>query len=222
MFVNEEDLSMDKCCETVKKPDECCDVKDGKHGWDCRYRQILWVILLINAGMFFVELGSGIYSGSQSLLADAIDFFGDAANYGISLYVLNKSVNWRAGASMLKGGTMGLFGLWLIGSIIYKAIFAEVPKAEVMGVVGFVALLANVICAALLYKYRNGDSNRESVWICSRNDAIGNIAVMLAAAGVFASGTKWPDLLVASIMASLALHGALRIIKKARTELTVS
>lgn len=212
---------MAKCCEEVKKPDECCEVKDGKHGWDCRYRQILWVILLINAVMFVVELGSGIYSGSQSLLADAVDFFGDAANYGISLYVLNKSVKWRAGASLLKSGTMGLFGIWIVGSIIYKAIFADIPKAEVMGIIGFTALIANVVCAALLYKYRSGDSNRESVWICSRNDAIGNIAVMLAASGVFITGTKWPDLLVAAIMAGLALQGAWRIIRKAKLELTI-
>lgn len=210
---------MAKCCEEVKKPDECCEVKDGKHGWDCRYRQILWVILLINAVMFVVELGSGIYSGSQSLLADAIDFFGDAANYGISLYVLNRSINWRAKASIIKGSTMGLFGLWILGSTVYKALTTGVPQAEVMGVIGFMALIANVVSAILLYKYRSGDSNRESVWICSRNDAIGNIAVMLAAAGVFITGTKWPDLLVAAIIAGLALNGSWRIIRSARVEL---
>ena len=192
---------------------------EGDHGWDCRYRQILWVILLINAAMFVVELSSGIYSGSQSLLADAIDFFGDAANYGISLYVLNKSVTMRAKASLLKGSTMGLFGLWILGSTLYKAFVTGIPHAEVMGAVGFLALIANVTSAALLYKYRKGDSNRESVWICSRNDAVGNIAVMLAAAGVFATGTKWPDLLVAAVMAGLALNGSRRIIRSALGEL---
>lgn len=192
---------------------------EGAHGWDCRYRQILWVILIINAAMFVVELGSGIYSGSQSLLADAIDFFGDAANYGISLYVLNKSVTMRAKASLLKGSTMGLFGLWILGSTLYKALVTGVPQAEVMGAVGFLALIANVVCAGLLYKYRRGDSNRESVWICSRNDAVGNVAVMLAAAGVFATGTKWPDLLVAAVMAGLALNGSRRIIRSALGEL---
>lgn len=209
----------DKCCESVKKPDDCCDMPEGEHGWDCRYRQILWVILIINAAMFVVELSSGIYSGSQSLLADAIDFFGDAANYGISLYVLNKSVTMRAKASLLKGSTMGLFGLWILGSTLYKAFVTGIPHAEVMGAVGFLALIANVASAALLYKYRKGDSNRESVWICSRNDAVGNIAVMLAAAGVFATGTKWPDLLVAAVMAGLALKGSRRIIRSALAEL---
>ncbi|WP_428079956.1 cation transporter [Candidatus Pelagibacter sp.] len=210
---------MANCCEEVKKPDECCETTNEEHGWDCRYRQILWAILLINAVMFFVEIASGIYSGSQSLLADALDFFGDAANYAISLYVLNKAVNIRAKASLIKGSTMGVFGLWVLGSTVYKAIFAELPKAEVMGVIGFLALVANVVSAMLLYKYRSGDSNRESVWICSRNDAIGNIAVMLAALGVFVTGTKWPDLLVAAIIAGLALNGSWRIIRSARKEL---
>ncbi len=209
---------MGDCCET-ENPIDCCEMPKGKHGWDCRYRQILWIILVINAVMFVIELGSGIYSGSQSLLADAIDFLGDAANYGISLYVLNKSITMRAKASLIKGYSMGIFGLWIIGSTLYKAFVTGLPHAEVMGAVGFIALIANIVCAALLYKYRDGDSNRESVWICSRNDAIGNIAVMLAAAGVFATGTKWPDLFVAAIMAALALHGSWKVIRTANNEL---
>lgn len=209
----------DQCCEPIKDPADCCDMPEGDHGWDCRYRQILWIVLLINAGMFLTEIVSGFYSGSQSLLADALDFFGDAANYGISLYVLNKSITMRARASLLKGSTMGLFGLWVIGSTLYKAFVVGLPKAEVMGAIGLLALIANLSCAALLYKYRKGDSNRESVWICSRNDAIGNIAVMLAAAGVFVTDTKWPDLLVASIIAGLALNGARRVIRSAVSEL---
>jgi len=212
-------LQMGNCCEEIKKTDTCCQSKDGKHGWDCPYRKILLIILLINAVMFVVELISGAYSGSQSLLADAIDFFGDAANYGISLYVLNKSIESRAKASMIKGTTMALFGIWILGSTFYKAFSETLPQAEIMGIVGFLALIANVICAILLYKYRSGDSNRESVWICSRNDAIGNIAVMIAALGVFASETKWPDLIVAFIMAGLAISGANKIIKKARNEM---
>jgi len=205
------------CCET-EKPTDCCDAVTGEHGWDCRYRQILWTILFINAGMFFVEIASGIYSGSQSLMADALDFFGDAANYAISIYVLNKPITTRSRASLIKGYTLGAFGLWIIGSITYKALVVGLPQAEVMGIVGFLALVANLISAALLYKYRSGDSNRESVWICSRNDAIGNTAVMLAAGGVFLTGTKWPDLLVAGIIASLALSGARSIIRSARKE----
>jgi Co/Zn/Cd efflux system component len=213
---------MGNCCEKFKKPDECCKTLNGEHGWDCRYLQILWIILLVNAGMFVVEIASGIYSGSQSLLADALDFFGDAANYGISLYVLNRSVNWRAKASIIKGSTMGLFGLWILGSTVYKALTTGAPQAEVMGLIGLLALIANVFSAMLLYKYRMGDSNRESVWICSRNDAIGNIAVVLAAGGVFITGTKWPDLLVAIVIAGLALNGAWKIITKAKYELAVN
>lgn len=212
----------DQCCKSTENPTDCCDMPEGAHGWDCRYRRILWTVLLINAAMFAVETASGIYSGSQSLLADALDFLGDAANYGISLYVLNKAVSVRAKASLLKGGTMGLFGLWVIGSTLYKAFVSGLPQAEVMGAVGFAALIANVVCAALLFKDRKGDSNRESVWICSRNDAIGNIAVILAAAGVFATGTKWPDLLVAAIMATLALGGAWQIVRSARSELATN
>lgn len=208
-----------KCCEAIKKPKACCDMKDGTHGWDCRYRQILWVILIINATMFFVEISSGFYSGSQSLLADALDFLGDAANYGISLFVLNKSVSSRAQASLLKGGSMGAFGLWIIGSTVYKVFVVGAPQAEVMGAVGFIALIANLMSAVLLYQFRHGDSNRESVWICSRNDAIGNVAVMLAAAGVFITSTKWPDLFVATVMATLALTGSYRVCKSAVKEL---
>ena len=210
---------MDNCHEETKNPEDCCETSNGEHGWDCRYRQILWVILIINASMFFVEFASGLYSGSQSLLADALDFFGDAANYGISLYVLNKAISTRAKASLIKGSTMGAFGLWVLASTAYKAITVGIPQSEVMGMVGFLALLANVFSAFLLYKYRSGDSNRESVWICSRNDAIANIAVILAALGVHLTNTKWPDLLVATIIAGLALSGAIRIIKKAREEL---
>ena len=209
---------MGNCCET-EKPIDCCDATSGEHGWDCRYRRILWVILLINAAMFIVEITSGLYAGSQSLLADALDFFGDAANYAISIYVLNKSITTRARASLIKGYTLGVFGLWIVGSTLYKALVTGMPQAEIMGVIGFMALIANVTCALLLYKYREGDSNRESVWVCSRNDAIGNIAVMLAAGGVFFTGTKWPDLLVAGIIATLALSGAWRIVKSARQEL---
>lgn len=213
---------MGNCCGEVEKTDKCCESSaTGKHGWDCRYRRILWIILFINAGMFVVEIGSGIYSGSQSLLADALDFFGDAANYAISLYVLNKTISLRAKASLLKGATMGVFGLWVLGSTIYKAIIVGVPHAEVMGIIGFLALIANIVSAALLYKYRGGDSNRESVWICSRNDAIANVAVILAAGGVFLTGTKWPDLFVAFIIAGLALSGSWRIIRTAKDELKI-
>ena len=150
-------------------PNNCCD--SNEHNWDCKYRIILWVVLVINLGMFILEIFSGLISGSQSLLADSLDFFADAANYGISLYVLSKSITLRAKASLIKGYTMGVFGVFVAVSTVYKVFFAVTPKAEIIGAVGFLALAANVFSAFLLYKYRKGDSNRASVWICSRNDA---------------------------------------------------
>jgi len=198
-------------------PNNCCD--SNEHNWDCKYRVILWVVLFINLGMFVLEIFSGLISGSQSLLADSLDFFADAANYGISLYVLSKSITLRAKASLIKGYTMGVFGVFVAVSTVYKVFFAVTPKAEIIGVVGFIALAANVFSAFLLYKYRKGDSNRASVWICSRNDAIANIAVIFAGLGVWITNTKWPDLTVAFIIASISLSGAYRIIKQARGEL---
>ena len=197
----------------------CCD--SNEHNWDCKYRIILWVVLVINLGMFILEIFSGLISGSQSLLADSLDFFADAANYGISLYVLSKSITLRAKASLIKGYTMGVFGVFVAVSTVYKVFFAVTPKAEIIGAVGFLALAANVFSAFLLYKYRKGDSNRASVWICSRNDAIANIAVIFAGLGVWVTNTKWPDLAVAFIIASISLSGAYHIIKKAKKELEV-
>ncbi len=211
---------MSDCCGSeVEKQENCCKAINGKHGWDCRYRWVLLFVLLVNAFMFLLEILYGLHSGSQALLADAIDFLSDAFNYGISLYVLNKSLSSRALASLIKGSMMGALGVVVLLSSVYKIFFTQIPQAEIMGAVGFMALMANIISAAVLYKFRSGDSNRKSVWICSRNDAIGNIAVMIAAAGVFASASKWPDLIVAFIMAGLALSGAWRIITVARKEL---
>ena len=198
-------------------PNNCCD--SNEHNRDCKYRIILWVVLFINLGMFVLEIFSGLISGSQSLLADSLDFFADAANYGISLYVLSKSITLRAKASLIKGYTMGVFGVFVAVSTVYKVFFAVTPKAEIIGAVGFIALAANVFSAFLLYKYRKGDSNRASVWICSRNDAIANIAVICAGLGVWITNTKWPDLAVAFIIASISLSGAYHIIKKAKKEL---
>jgi Co/Zn/Cd efflux system component len=195
----------------------CCDISVSN--CDSKYRVILWVVLLINFGMFALEMFYSFVSGSQSLLADSLDFFADAANYGISLYVLSKSITLRAKASLIKGYTMGVFGIFVAVSTVYKVFFAVTPKAEIIGVVGFIALAANVFSAFLLYKYRKGDSNRASVWICSRNDAIANIAVIFAGLGVWITNTKWPDLTVAFIIASISLSGAYHIIKKAKKEL---
>ena len=185
---------------------------------DARYRRVLWAALLINAAMFAVEIGAGLRSGSVSLLADAIDFLGDAANYGVSLWVLGLSVRHRAGAALLKGASMGLFGLGVLGRALWSLAQGEVPQAATMGAVGALALLANVAVAAMLYAWREGDASMRSVWLCSRNDAIGNLAVMAAALGVFGTGQAWPDLLVAAVMGGLALSGAASVIRQAWRE----
>ena len=198
----------------------CCDRKAcPSNTRDPRYRRVLWAALLINAGMFGTELLAGLAAGSVSLQADALDFLSDAANYGISLSVVGLPLFWRARAALVKGASMGLFGSWVAANTVYHAASGTLPQAEVMGVIGFLALAANGCVALMLYRYRAGDANMRSVWICSRNDALGNIAVLLAALGVFGMGTGWPDLAVASIMATLALWGAVQIIVQARGEL---
>jgi Co/Zn/Cd efflux system component len=184
-----------------------------------RYRRVLWVALWINAAMFVVELASGWRAGSVSLLADAIDFFGDAANYGVSLAVLGLSLAWRARAAALKGLTMGAFGVFVLARAAWTIATGGVPEPLTMGVVGALALLANVSVAVMLYAWREGDANMRSVWLCSRNDAIGNVAVMAAALGVFGTGQGWPDVAVASIMGALALSAAWSVLRQARVEL---
>jgi Co/Zn/Cd efflux system component len=183
------------------------------------YRRILWAALAVNLAMFAVEIGAGLAAQSVSLLADSLDFLGDAANYGISLFVLGMALQWRARASLIKAASMGLFGLWVAGTTIEHALAGTVPGASVMGVVGALALAANLGVAVLLYRWRDGDSNMRSVWICTRNDAIGNLAVLAAAVGVFGSGTGWPDYIVAAIMSGLALTGAFQVTRRALAEL---
>jgi Co/Zn/Cd efflux system component len=180
---------------------------------------VLWIVLAINAVMFLVEIGAGVAAGSASLQADALDFLGDAGNYTISLVVVGMALRYRAMAALAKGLTMGAFGLWVIGTVVWHAAMGTVPEPITMGIIGMVALLANAACAALLYAYRGGDANMQSVWICSRNDVLGNFAVLLAALGVFGTGTGWPDLSVAAIMATLALQGAWIVVRQARGEL---
>jgi Co/Zn/Cd efflux system component len=183
------------------------------------WRRALWIALAINAGMFLAEIAAGVAAGSAALQADALDFLGDAANYAISLVVAGMALQWRARASLLKGATLGLFGLWVIGSTAWHAFHGTLPSAEVMGIVGIVALIANGVVALMLYRFRTGDANMRSVWICSRNDALGNLAVLLAAAGVFGTGTGWPDIIVASIMAALSISGGWQIVRQAWGEL---
>lgn len=183
----------------------CSSEPQTPHG---RYRVILWIALVINAAMFGVEILFGMRSGSASLLADSLDFFGDAANYGISLWVLGMGLAIRAKASLLKAMSMAAFGVWVLGRTVWGLWIGTLPDAVSMGTVALLALAANALVAALLYAYREGDSNMRSVWICSRNDALGNIAVVLAALGVFGTASAFPDLIVAAIMAGLALNGA--------------
>ncbi|WP_414901369.1 cation transporter [Sphingomonas flavalba] len=184
-----------------------------------RWRRALWIALAVNGAMFVAEMAAGLAAGSMALRADALDFLGDSANYAISLMVVGMALTWRARAAMLKGATLLLFGLWILLSTGWAALHGSAPEPAVMGTFGVVALVANVAVAALLYRYRTGDANMRSVWICSRNDAVGNVAVMLAALGVFGTGTAWPDLIVAALMAGLALWGGAQIVAQAAGEL---
>jgi Co/Zn/Cd efflux system component len=184
-----------------------------------RYRRVLWVALAINVLMFVVEIVGGVSAGSSALQADALDFFGDAANYGVSLFVLSSALIVRARASLIKGATMAAFGCWVVGHAIYQTTTGQVPEPLTMSMVGVLALASNVFVALLLYRYRTGDSNMRSVWICSRNDAVGNIAVVAAAAGVFTTQRGWPDIAVALIMGVLSLSGAWQILRHAQRDL---
>ena len=169
--------------------------------------------------MFLLEIAAGAVAGSASLQADALDFFGDAANYAISLFVIGMVLRYRAMAALAKGGTMALFGLWVIGTAIWHAVHGTLPDAFTMSAVGVTALAANAASFGLLWAYRGGDANMRSAWICTRNDVIGNLAVLLAAAGVFGTGTGWPDIVVAATMAGLALQGASSVIRQSLGEL---
>lgn len=183
------------------------------------YRRVLWTVLAINAVMFLVEIGAGLAAGSAALQADALDFLGDAANYAISLIVVGMTLRYRATAALAKGATMGLFGLWVIGTVVWHAVHGTLPSAFTMGAVGFAALTANAASFGLLWAYRGGDANMRSAWICTRNDVLGNLAVLLAALGVFGTGTGWPDIIVATIMAALALQGAAIVVRQSLAEL---
>ena len=199
--------------------DECCAVEVSA-AKSPAYRRVLWIARGVNGAMFVVEVVAGVAAGSVALQADALDFLGDAANYGLSLMVLTMALMWRARAALVKGASMGLFGLWVIGAAAFNAVSGAVPSAPVMGAVGALALVANASVAVLLYRYREGDANMRSVWLCTRNDAIGNIAVIAAAVGVFGTQTGWPDIAVAAVMASLALAAAFEVIRSALRELT--
>lgn len=197
---------------------QCCAPEPGP-AQDPRYRRVLWAALAINAGMFAVEIASGLAAGSVSLQADALDFLGDAGNYAISLMVLGSVLSVRARAALAKGLTMGVLGVWVVASTVWHAVAGTLPDAVTMGWVGLAALIANVVTLGLLWAWRTGDSNMRSVWLCSRNDVIGNVAVLAAAAGVFGTQTGWPDITVAAIMGTLALQAASQVVGQARREL---
>ena len=200
--------------------DQCCAGKSGKTALnDPKWRRVLWIALIINAAMFGVEIVAGVAADSRALQADALDFLGDSANYAISLGVAGMALSWRARAALLKAATMLAFGLWVFASAVWGFIAGTTPQAETMGLIGALALVSNVVVALMLYRWRTGDANMRSVWICSRNDAIGNLAVMAAALGVFGTGQGWPDLLVAAIMAGLAIWGSVDVVRHARGDL---
>ena len=197
----------------------CSDTANAIQTIDPRWRKALWIALAVNATMFFVELITGLQANSVSLLADAVDFAGDAANYALSLAVLSMALVWRSRAALVKGVTMFAYGVFVLARAGWMLHAGSVPEPLTMGVVGFIALLANAGVAVLLYAFRTGDANMRSVWLCSRNDALSNLAVMLAALGVFGTGSAWPDLGVAAVMAALALSAGWQVVRQARAEL---
>ena len=200
-------LSMAGCCGPTEAPKIA------------RQRRVLGVVLAINLIMFAVEIGAGWHASSLALQADALDFLGDSLNYAVALFVLGRSLTWRAGTAFAKGAVMFGFGVFLAGASVYHGLVGSAPEAPVMGVIGALALVANLVCALMLFGFRGEDANLRAVWLCSRNDAIGNLAVLAAAAGVVLSGTAWPDLAVGLAMAALAVWAGLSVMRQARDEL---
>jgi len=202
---------MADCCGAVCKPENAPR--------EPRYRRILWLALVLNGAMFCLELGGGWHAGSAALLADAVDFFSDAANYGLSLFVLAMAPAWRPRSALIKGWSMALYGGFVLATTLWHWWASTLPVAPTMGAIGGAALATNGLVAVLLYTYRNGDADTRAVWLCTRNDVIGNLAVLIAALGVAGSGGNWPDLAVALVMGTLGLTAARSVIVTARREL---
>ena len=196
----------------------CCHCEPKFDGMSLGFRRALWIVIAINASMFLVEMAAGSLAGSRDLQADALDFLGDTLTYGISLFVLGMSLRARSAAALAKGISLAVMGLWVLGSTAYQTLVMGLPHAQIMGAVGVLALLANLLSVVVLMRYKDGDANVRSVWLCSRNDAIGNVAVMGAAGGVFLAGSAWPDLFVAGLMATLFLWSSGQIIRQALDE----
>ena len=187
-------------------------------GLDPRYKRILWTVIGLNATMFVVEMVMGHLAGSQALQADALDFLGDTLTYGLSLAVIGASLRTRATAALFKGLSLSLVASWVLGSTVYHTLILGLPSAELMGGIGLLALAANLASVLLLLRYKDGDANVRSVWLCSRNDAIGNVVVMAAALGVWGTSTAWPDLAVAGLMAAIFCTSSVQILRQAWTE----
>lgn len=196
----------------------CCQHDRKFDGMSAAFKRALWAVIAINGGMFIVEMTAGALAGSQALQADALDFLGDTATYGISLLVIGMSLRVRATAALFKGVSLAAMGIWVFAATAYQVFVLGVPQAEVMGAIGVLALIANLASVLILMRFRDGDANVRSVWLCSRNDAIGNVAVMAAAAGVWLTGSAWPDLIVAAGMAGLFLWSSAQIIRQALDE----
>lgn len=186
---------------------------------DGAFRRALWWVIAINGAMFMVEGTGGLLAASASLHADALDFAGDTATYALSLFVLARPPRWRATAALIKGATMAVMGVWVLGITAYRVIVLGVPDAGMMGAIGGLAFAANLVSVLILLRFRGGDANMRSVWLCSRNDMFGNLAVILAASGVFATGAGWPDLVVATVMAILFISGAVQVLRQASGEI---
>lgn len=198
---------------------DCCGQDVKFDGVSADYRRRLWLVIAINAAMFLVEIGAGAMAGSRALQADALDFLGNSATYAISLAVIGTSLRTRAWAAVGKAASLSLMAFWVLGVTAYHVLVIGLPRAEIMGGIGVLALLANLASVLILVRYKDGDANVRSVWLCSRNDAIGNVAVMLAAAAVWATQTRWPDLVVAGLMASLFLYSSMRILQQSIAEM---
>lgn len=200
---------MNDCCSHVKGPIEQLQARQSR---------TLKTVFGINAGMFLIELGAGILAASTALVADSLDMLGDALVYGFSLYVVARSAAWKAGAALVKGGVMAAFGLFVLVQAAYKLVHPEVPGFETIGLVGLLALVANGVCLALLWRHRSEDINMRSVWLCSRNDIIANASVLVAAVGVWVTASQWPDLIVGVAIALLFLRSSVQVMRDAWRE----
>ncbi|MGH8519751.1 MAG: cation transporter [Panacagrimonas sp.] len=193
--------------------DACCTDKG------ISYPRVLWIALVANAAMFLVEVVAAAWSGSSALAADAADFLGDSANYALSLGALAAGGAWVSRVALLKGTAMSLYGIAVLAYAARRAWLGVPPEPITMGVVGLLALGVNFGVAVLLFRFREGDANMRSVWLCTRNDVIANILVLVAAAGVFGTGTVWPDVGVAASLAGLGLSSGPSVIRQAQAEL---